>query len=395
MTKRSSRDRDVLGGRTERVAYETIAADRVRFRSLEDEDDELGIDPAWFDRPAPGRPAEAPGRPTERMPAMPEPEPLPEPLPPPPIHAGDCDLDAYDLIEVETPVTAGPAAEPAGVSFDVGELLLDDDDLFAEGTGRSRVCRRGLAAVFTGARGGVGTTTLAVNVATRIATTGRRVCLLDLDLELGAVAAALGPLEAGEGRPLSLDGLSGSLAPKDLRRRLPRHRSGVRVLSSSGGAAAGWDEGRAARLIDLIGILTSAFDFVIVDAGADLGGRARACLEAGDLVFLVTTQEAPSLRRGARLIERLGERGLDPGRVRVVLNRYHRRRGPSPDEVERALDLPVMATVTNDYRTALRSLDAGVPVADMARRRRIARDLSRLGDLLGRQPAPLSLPLTA
>jgi MinD-like ATPase involved in chromosome partitioning or flagellar assembly len=496
MKSRSGRERDVLGGRTERIAYEAISGEEVRFRSLELErsDDEEGIDPSWFDRPAPDRS-------TDRMLAVPdpdadsepEPEPLPLPPPPPLTLAPDAhDLAAYDLIEVRSeesgprlisgpapdlafvargwhepstvvageieldlvetqkvaPVPLEPEDTPDGTlplwghagerSFEarpgIEETLppadrdrtdrvdaieelepleaLDGDELeeatvlergitFAEGTGESYVGRslwRGLVAVFVGARGGAGTTTVAVNVAVRLAAGGRRVCLVDLDLAFGGVPGVLDLIEPARTAPAELARIAADLQPDDLARHLARHASGLRVLARvperDGAAAAGGDPNRLPQELDrLLAFLTASFDFVVVDGGAGLGAGAHRALAVADQVFLVASQEAPTLRRAARVLAYCRDLGLSREKLRLVLNRYGRR-GANLELVERTIGMPVLATVANDYRTALGALDAGIPIVSTAARRRIGRDLTHLADILGRQPAPMALPLS-
>jgi pilus assembly protein CpaE len=216
--------------------------------------------------------------------------------------------------------------------------------------------------VFLHAKGGVGTTTLAVNVGVALATGGdRRVTLLDLDLPYGNAATMLGL--AAERTLADLaddDGRQGSIpALDDL---LVEHRSGVRVLvgcdrperaSAVSGLLARWAVERT----------LAESDVVLVDTSTWWSEATLAALSAATTVCVVTTPRLVAMEATASCLAALERSGAQPELVRLVLNNTTSK-GLKPDAVARRLDRPVDLEVPflapfADAARSLRPLDRG------------------------------------
>lgn len=177
----------------------------------------------------------------------------------------------------------------------------------------------GRVVTFFGHKGGVGTTTLAVNAALELTDTAagpEGVALCDAVLQLGDAAALLGLAPSRDLADLVRDlGDPGALAT-----HLERHEeSGLRVL------ACPRDPRRAEEVSPddlsrvLIG-LRNRYGTVVVDAPKRLDLMTLAVLDLSETVFLVTEAVAPTVVATARFLELLEEQGLGAGRVRVVVN---------------------------------------------------------------------------
>jgi pilus assembly protein CpaE len=192
--------------------------------------------------------------------------------------------------------------------------------------------------------------------------------LVSLNLPAGTTIAALS-------REAMLDGAA-------LRRRLARHDDGVYVLSQQG-RLDDLDRGLVDRLPQLLAGLRQSFDVVVIDGVTEFSDHALCALDAADEVVLVVTQDVAAVRRAARVVEYGRMLGYPPGKLRLVVNRYERRRKITVNEIQRALSLDLLATVGNHYKTAQRAQDAGAPVAAVKRRSKLAREMNRLGERLG------------
>ena len=223
---------------------------------------------------------------------------------------------------------------------------------------------RQVGSVFTcyGAKGGCGTTTLAVNFAIDLQqTTRKKVLVVDLDLEFGAVAAYLGlePRFSVLDLVKNLHRVDANLLPS----YVERHSSGVSVLAApvqiDGVGAVTGDHVR--KILQLV---RQNYDYVIVDTAKSFTPATLAGLEQATEVLLLTTTDLPSLRnlkRSIGLLARITKGGKD--RFRLVINRYHAKDVVTPQDVERTLGMPVSWTLSNDYASVIRSINEGKPLA--------------------------------
>src|SRR6478735_6972932 len=214
--------------------------------------------------------------------------------------------------------------------------------------------------VFLGAKGGAGTTTVAVNCAVEIARlTKRPTAIVDLKPSLGEVALFLGVRP----RFTVLDAIENlhRLDKDFLRELVSRHKSGVDIVAAS----EQFDRPNAqdvGAIEELLRILTRTYDYVIVDAGNTITSCAVAALYAADTVFLVTNPDVPSIRNAQRLVERVRQLGAGSERVKVLLNRVSENLLITPQQIETALGYAIHHSFTSDYRAVSTALNSGVPL---------------------------------
>jgi flagellar biosynthesis protein FlhG len=170
--------------------------------------------------------------------------------------------------------------------------------------------------VLTGGRVGVGTTTLAVGLATSLAEHGQRVVLVDADLARADVAAYCGVASsAGLG-----DVLAGE---RDIHEVLQLGPGGVQIVPGTTSAAVrtSCDERAVQRLVRQIRGLGPYAEAVILDTAALPGPLLKHLWEAADDVLLVTTPDAVAVMDCYALVRTLGLTSADAPRVRLLLNR--------------------------------------------------------------------------
>ncbi len=215
--------------------------------------------------------------------------------------------------------------------------------------------------VFLGAKGGAGTTTVAVNCAVELARLSKRpTIIVDLKPCLGEVALFLGVRP----RFTILDAIENlhRLDKEFLKELVSKHKSGLDIMAGSdqfdrpGGQDAGAVE-------ELLRVLARMYDHIVIDAGNMINACAVAALYAGETVFLVTNPDVPSIRNSQRLVDRVRQLGAGSERVKVLLNRASDQHLITPKQIETALGYGIHHTFSSDYRTVSTALNSGVPLA--------------------------------
>ena len=215
--------------------------------------------------------------------------------------------------------------------------------------------------VFLHGKGGVGTTTLAVNAGVALATAaGRQVSLLDLDLAYGDVASMLG---LTVDRTLAdLGGAMGGASSEALAELAQQHRSGVRVITACD---------QPDRASDVSGLLVrwaiertlETSDVVLIDTATWWSEATLAALAAATTVCVVTSPRFLAMKATGSCLATLERHGLTGEQIRLVLNSTSSR-GMKPDDVARRLGHPIDLAVPYltpfaDAARSLRPLDRG------------------------------------
>jgi len=214
---------------------------------------------------------------------------------------------------------------------------------------------------FFSSKGGSGATTVVTNLAVEThRLTRKKTLIVDLDPELGEVSLLLGVQPEFNFVDLinNLHRIDAGL----LSSYIERHQSGVHFLS------APYHPDRAAgvtgeQVRQVIQYLREQYDFVFLDTSKSFGPTTVAALEAADQVYIVSTVDLPSLRniqRGLPLLLRVVPGGKS--HLRLLVNRFDPEGGVSLKELERTLELPVFATLRNDYQAVIGSINTGKPV---------------------------------
>lgn len=247
---------------------------------------------------------------------------------------------------------------------------------------------RGQVNAVLGVTGGIGTTTIATNLAVAMAAAGDPgpVVLVDFDFGMGSVPCFLdlGP----ERTYLDLRRASEGLDADGLRQFMPRHRTGLYMLAGP----QKLEELETVLPEDIgkvLNVCRSAFRQVVVDAGHGLDERRIEVLDRADRILLVTQLNVAALRNARRVIELLGRLGYQDGRIKLVANRVSKGEGVTPDDVERSLGQRLDFQVVNDYPSAIDAIDTGVPIVEGKRKSRAANDLVVMARALAEAaPAP-------
>lgn len=235
----------------------------------------------------------------------------------------------------------------------------------------------GKVVVVFGCRGGLGATTVAVNLANRAARRGFHACVVDLDLQMGDVFVAVDLEPRRSLRSAARD--CPQLEPAALRRALETHRNGFQLLSQVAHPEE-VDAELPRQLPGLFQELKRAYDLVVVDGVRDFSDAALAGLDAATEVLLVVGLDVLSVRRARRALQLLRKLQYPESRLRLVVAEGARPGKIPLVEVQAALALRPTARVRFDAGAAAAALDAGTLLSDGGSV--AGRDLDALGDLL-------------
>jgi Flp pilus assembly CpaE family ATPase len=234
----------------------------------------------------------------------------------------------------------------------------------------------GEVAVFYSPRGGAGTTSLAVNMACRLADLGAgTVGLLDADLQFGnchmllsaSVSSELSEIAAGREDPLTEEEVG------KLVQETPRGVALVRSPQKTEEA----DMVAPHHLISIVEALKKKFGQVVVDTACALDDKVLALIDAATVVYIVAEPELVSLHRVMDCYRLLEMAGFPKERFRLVLNKAGRG-GFCAEDIEASLKRKIYASVGSDRKASSTAIHQGKPVVDVEKGSPMSVGLSNL-----------------
>ncbi len=213
-------------------------------------------------------------------------------------------------------------------------------------------------------KGGVGVTTVVANLAFALRAARRDVALVDLSGGDLAVFLNVAPT-------YTLRDIADNFRRLDsvfLQGTMTRHSSGLELLAARapmpGEPALDLDGAKTRAILDL---MQSLRDVTLIDTAHYLSEPTQAALLCASRILLIADLSIPTLRGCLRTLEWLKEEGVElTSRVEVVINKHTGKAFEiPPDEISKALKLPVRAILPRDDATALAAINNGVPIHDI------------------------------
>ena len=261
--------------------------------------------------------------------------------------------------------TLDPALLVEAMRAGVTEVVAEPLDSNALTAAINRVARSteaddvGHAIAFVGAKGGVGTTTIAVNVATMLGNLSKpgRALLIDFHGAGGDAAVFTG----AEPRFSLVDAFDNThrLDKSFLQSLVTSVAPHTDLLAAPEAPAAGPSDPQKVRRISEIAAANYTHTVL------DVPRSDRVVLDGLDhlqSIYIVINQEVATVKSATRLVTMLRQR-YSPERVAVVLSRSDREAGIAREDVERALGVRIAHTFPSNYRVALQALNKGRPLA--------------------------------
>jgi len=266
------------------------------------------------------------------------------------------------------------------VRLDELDAALDRISNVRSGRGSSKSQSSSVIAV-GGATGGVGSTSVAVNLGCCIAREeGLTPVLVDLDLCLGDADVLLDAIP-----DYTLADVTQNIARLDftlLKRSLTRHASGLFLLPRP----VQLEDARQIEPDDLqrvVGLLKATFTHVIIDLSKSYSRLDQTAMQASDEVLLVTQLDLPCLRNIVRLMISFGEMEGVLDKTKVIVNRLGLESGQiSLKKAQDTIGREIMGKIPNDYRVMVESRNNGVPIIEQAPKAKITQAMVQLTESL-------------
>jgi len=249
---------------------------------------------------------------------------------------------------------------------------------FGTGDGRGRTCH---VIAVCGATGGVGATSLAVNLGCILAKQERNsAVLVDLDMALGDADVCLDSIP-----DYTLLDVAQNISRLDfalLKRSLTKHASGLYLLPRP---VQLQDTSQVSPdvLTRVLGLLKASFTHMILDLSKSYGDLDQVALKSAKDVLLVTQLDLPCLRNVVRLVLSFGEDEALKDKVKIIVNRVGLESGAiSLKKAQETMGREIFWQLPNDYKTMVEVRNNGVPLIEQAPRAGITQALLALAENL-------------
>ena len=219
-------------------------------------------------------------------------------------------------------------------------------------------------------KGGVGKTTLAVNLAYALTSLNKKVALIDLSLQFGEVGVYL---DIPKGDTIADMVEEQSFELSTVKSYLIRHQSGIQVMLSSSSPEYA-ELIRPDHIDAILSSLRTEFDYILVDMGVSIGDCAIAALETADTILLIVTEDIAALhdaKRSIKVLEALNQQD----KIKLVVNKD----GISTITVKNIatlLELSPSLIVPYDLKSAMLAVNRGIPLLNCAPNSKISKEIA-------------------
>lgn len=224
-----------------------------------------------------------------------------------------------------------------------------------------RVQRRGRILVLLGARGGAGTTTLAVHLGSYLVRLhGKKTLLIDAHRRFGHVSLYMGEDNANY-HFYELVRNIGRLDETLLQGFVIHHSSSLDILPSPDF----FDDSASVSLDDIqrtIRFVAEYYEFVVIDCPHGMHNLSETMVDCCDELYLIATPDVPGIRDLSRYVDRLLQSNVPPDKIKIVINRFSSQGALTLEQIEKAIRQPIAITIPNASADLVRAMNSGTPV---------------------------------
>lgn len=254
--------------------------------------------------------------------------------------------------------------------------------LHKEGDRALPVARGTVITVF-GAKGGIGKTTIATNLATALANSTRaNVALVDMDTRFGDVAIMMDI--AVEESIADLAKRLDELDRESIKDHLARHHTGVSILPAPLHPTE-WRNLTPQHIEKIVDLLAQGHDYVVIDTPGTFNEIIAATLELADIILLITSMDIASIKDTALALEMLRAADVLEDKVKLIINHSTSSNSLREEDVERVLEYGVTWRIPHDYNVSSAN-QLGIPIVVAKPYARVSRAIADIAYALSGAP---------
>lgn len=213
-------------------------------------------------------------------------------------------------------------------------------------------------------KGGIGKTTLAVNLATELAkVTKEKVALIDLNLQLGDVSTFL-----NLNPPFDVNYVIKRLLDKDENifiKGFEKYKDLPLYVLSDPSYIEQAESITVNQVTALFAALKKVFSYIVVDMSSSIAPISLKILDESDWVLFTTIVNIPAIRNAQRCLNLFRSRKYPSGKVKIVINRYMENDEIKIDDIENTLGETVYWKIPNNYFTIMEAINKGVSISEV------------------------------
>ena len=215
-----------------------------------------------------------------------------------------------------------------------------------------------------GTKGGVGTTTIAINTASLLAQhTEKDVVVIDLNLQFGSTALFMDvkPKHSILDVAKNLDHIDLNL----LKSMLPKGSDNVYLLSGPGKIEEA-EKISAEHIERILILMQSIFDYIIIDTPPVLNDITIKAMDVSNFVLMISSMEIPAVYNAKRCLKLFQEMGYDQKKLKLVINHCNQSEDADMDAMEKLLDYTIFWQLPHhDVKSILKAVSKGIPISQM------------------------------
>jgi len=245
--------------------------------------------------------------------------------------------------------------EDLSTALKKAKILLENDDGNTIGQ---------IISIFSN-KGGIGKTTIAANLALKIAElTEKRVCLVDLNLQLGDITTFL-DINPSFDISYVVTHLS-RIDESFLLSSLEKYKNKELYILADPPNVEQAEEISSDDITSVLSMLKEMFAYIIVDTSSSFDIKTLTCLDISDAILLISMVNLPSIRNCQRCMDLFQRLEYKTDKIKLVVNRFNEDEEITIDDVEDALGHEVFWKIPNSYFAVMSAINKGVPISSIA-----------------------------
>ena len=213
-------------------------------------------------------------------------------------------------------------------------------------------------------KGGIGKTTIAVNLATELAkVTKDKVALVDLNLQLGDVATFLNLTPAFDVNYVIRRLVNGD--EKELIQFFEKYKESSLYILADPSYIEQSESITPQQIVMLFKVLRKVFPYVVIDMSSNIDGNSLKILDCADWILFTTIVNIPAIRNAQRCLNLFHSRRYSSDKVKIVVNRNMENDEIKVEDIENTLGEKIYWKIPNNYFTIMEAINKGVSISEV------------------------------